>query len=255
MSNIPKIETLSQLEIKKFQEKKMQETLHYVNTNSPFYKKLFKTHNIDVSKIKTLEDLSSIPVTTKDDLQRYNADFLCVDKGKIIDYLTTSGTLGEPVVFAETANDLERLAYNELISFQCANGTPDDIYQLIVTLDRRFMAGMAYYDGIKKLGTGVVRVGPGNVGLQFDTINRIKPNALVTVPSFLLKMIEYANANHIDYQNTSIQKAICIGENIRTADFELNTLGKRIKDLWDIKLYSACKRGGNGGSNHHEYWS
>lgn len=237
--NIPEIEKQSLAEIKKFQEQGMMQTLCYVNEHSKFYKNLFAKHNIDVSKINTLEDLQQIPITTKDDLQKYNADFLCVEKRDIIDYLTTSGTLGDPVIFAETANDLRRLAYNELISFTCADGTADDIYQLIVTLDRRFMAGMAYYDGIKELGAGVVRVGPGNPGLQFDTIRRIQPDTLVTVPSFLLKMIEYAEVNGIDYKNSSIEKAICIGENLRDSDFELNTLGRQIKDKWDIKLYST----------------
>lgn len=260
---IPEIEKKSLSEIKKFQEQRLSETLKYVDEKSIFYKKLFAKHSIDINKIKTLEDLRELPVTTKDDLQQYNKDFLCVSNREIIDYLTTSGTLGDPVVFAETKNDLKRLAYNELISFSCADGTADDIYQLIVTLDRRFMAGMAYYDGIKELGAGVVRVGPGNPGLQFDTIKRIKPNTLVTVPSFLLKMIEYAELNNIDYKNSSIKKAICIGENLRDTNFKLNTLGKQIKQKWDIKLYSTYAstemaasftecRYGKGGHHHPE---
>ena len=52
--------------------------------------------------------------------------------------------------------------------------------------------------------------------------------------SFLLKLIEYAEANGIDYKNTSISKAICIGESLRNEDFSLTTLGQRIKDKWDI---------------------
>ncbi len=236
---IPEIELKPQSEIKRFQEEKLQELLQYLSVNSAYYQRFFKTHQVDINEIKTLEDLQRIPTTTKDDLQKYNQDFLCVPQNKIIDYLTTSGTAGDPVVFAETENDLQRLAYNEYISFVCATAKPDDIFQLMVTLDRRFMAGMAYYEGIRKLGAGVVRVGPGNPGLQFDTIERIKPTALVTVPSFLLKLIDYAEQHHIDYQNSSIKKAVCIGESLRNEDFSLNTLGQRIKEKWDIELYST----------------
>ncbi len=236
---IPEIELKSQEEIKAFQESKLQEALRYLNENSVFYQRIFKEHQVDIADIKKMEDLQRIPTTTKDDLQHYNTDFLCVTPDKIIDYLTTSGTAGDPVVFAETENDLRRLAYNEYISFACATARPDDIFQLMVTLDRRFMAGMAYYEGIRKLGAAIVRVGPGNPGLQFDTIERIKPTALVTVPSFLLKLIEYAEKHHIDYQNSSIKKAICIGESLRNDDFSLNTLGQRIKDKWDIELFST----------------
>ncbi len=236
---IPEIETKSAEEIKLFQEKKLKELIPYLAENSAFYKRFFKENNINTNEINTLEDLAKIPVTTKDDLQKYNADFSCVSPNKIIDYLTTSGTLGDPVVFTETEKDLQRLAYNEYISFACADAKSDDIFQLMVTLDRRFMAGMAYYEGIRKLGAGVVRVGPGNPGLQFDTIERIKPTALVTVPSFILKLIDYAEKHGIDYKNSSITKAICIGESLRNSDLSLNTLGQKIKDKWDIKLYST----------------
>ncbi len=260
---VPELERLNQKQIKAFQEIELKKLLHYLNTNSKFYQEHFEKHQIDLSKIECLEDLTKIPVTTKDDLQNQNFDFICVPKHQIIDYVTTSGTLGEPVVFAMTENDLERLAYNEFISFACASGDSNDLYQLMVTMDRRFMAGLAYYSGIRKLGAGVVRVGPGNPGLQFDTIQRIKPNAIVTVPSFIVKLIEYAEKNGIDYQNLGIQKAICIGESLRNADFTLNTLGQKIKDKWDIALYSTyastemgtafteCSAG-KGGHHHPE---
>src|SRR5690606_34194285 len=103
---IPKIEQASAQEIKIFQEEKLSELLVYLNGNSPYYQRLFKAHDIDINTIKTLEDLNKIPTTTKDDLQQYNDDFLCVPKSKIIDYVTTSGTLGDPVIFALTDNDL-----------------------------------------------------------------------------------------------------------------------------------------------------
>ncbi|MBN2165439.1 MAG: AMP-binding protein [Marinilabiliaceae bacterium] len=236
---IPEIEKKSQFEIKRFQESKLPELLEYLNTHSKFYQRFFNKHKIDIYKIKTLDDLRLIPTTSKYDLQTFNSDFLCVPAGKVIDYLTTSGTSGEPVVFAETENDLQRLAYNEYISFACATAEPSDIFQLMVTLDRRFMAGMAYYEGIRKLGAASVRVGPGNPGLQFDTIERIKPTALVTVPSFLLKLIEYAEKHNIDYRNCSVSKAVCIGESIRNDDLTLNTLGERIVEKWNIKLFST----------------
>lgn len=227
----------SKEEIKLFQEQQIPAILNYVKQNSLFYKQRFK--DIDLSKIKTIEDLSILPITTKEDLQSNNFDFICVEKDKIIDYITTSGTLGNPVTFTATENDLNRLATNEYLSFLCANGSEKDIYHLMVTLDRRFMAGMAYFLGLRKLGAGIVRVGPGNPELQFDTINRVSPTILVTIPSFLLKLIEYAEKNNFDYKNSSIKSAICIGEPIRDKDFNLNKLGQKIKSKWDIQLFST----------------
>ncbi len=236
---IPQIEKKTKAEIKRYQELRLVESLKYLSARSKFYKRFFAENKIDINKIKTLEDLTQIPVITKDELQKHNQDFICVEQNKIIDYLTTSGTLGDPVIFTQTEKDLQRLAYNEYISFACADAQKNDIFQLMVTLDRRFMAGMAYYEGIRKLGAGIVRVGPGNPGLQFDTIKRINPTAFVTVPSFLLRLIEYAESQGIDYKSSSIRKAVCIGESLRNPDFSLNTLGQRINEKWDIKLYST----------------
>lgn len=236
---IPRIEQQTAKEVRAFQEEKLKEMLQYVGQHSKYYQRLFAEKGIDINSIQSLNDLSKLPTTSKDELQEFNQDFICVTPNKIVDYITTSGTLGEPVTFAMTENDLERLAYNEQISFACAEADEHDIFQLMVTLDRRFMAGMAYFLGLRKLGAGIVRTGPGNPELQFDTIERIKPTAIVTVPSFLIKLIEYAEKNGIDYKNSSVKKAVCIGESLRNEDFTLNTLGKQIKEKWDIDLYST----------------
>jgi phenylacetate-CoA ligase len=236
---IPEIETKPLNEIKIFQEALLRTQLEYINKYSKFYSRMFHKNNIDISKIKTIEDLQSIPVTTKHDWQEYNSDFYCVDKRKVVDYITTSGTAGEPVTFIMTDKDLDRLAYNEAISLSCSDGTPDDIFQIATTLDRRFMAGLAYYLGIRKIGAGVVRVGNGIPEFQWDTIKRISPTAIIIVPSFLLKLIEFAEDNGIDYQSSSVKKAVCIGEPLRDPNLNLNIIGRKINEKWEINLYST----------------
>lgn len=236
---IPKIEIASKSEIKSFQEQKLTTLLEYVNQNSPFYKRLFEKENIDIKNIKTLEDLQLLPVTSKEDLQKYNDDFLCVPVNKIIDYATTSGTLGEPVTFGLTDKDLDRLAYNEAISFDCAGIKEGDVVQMMTTIDRRFMAGLAYFLGLRKMKVGVIRVGAGIPELQWDSILKYKPTYLITVPSFLLKLIEYAEIHKIDINNSGIKGAICIGESLRNQDFSMNILSKKITDKWNIKLFST----------------
>lgn len=234
-----KIEFSSLTDIKNYQEKQLIEQLNYLKLHSPFYKKLFASHKIDLNAIKKTEDLVAIPTTSKEIFNEQNFDFLCVEKGKIIDYTTTSGTTGKPVTVALTENDLQRLAQNEQQSFETAGAKSADVFQLMLTLDRQFMAGMAYYLGLRKIGAGIVRVGSVSPAMQWDNILRFKPNAIVAVPSFILKMIEYAEANNISLQNSSIEKAICIGEPLRNADLTPNILTKRILDKWKIQLHST----------------
>ena len=116
----------------------------------------------------------------------------------------------------------------------------DDVMQLMTTIDRRFMAGLAYFMGARELGCAIVRVGNGIPELQWDTIKRVKSTVGMVVPSFLIKMIEFAEKNGIDYNASTLKKAVCIGEALRTTDGELTTLGKRINEKWPtLELYST----------------
>lgn len=263
MNNIPEIEFQSADRVINFQWEKVSALLNYLQDKSPFYKNLFARHGISASSIGSWQSFEKLPTTAKDDLQNQNWDFLCVDRNKIVEYTSTSGTLGKPVTVALTENDLRRLAYNEAISFQCADGTSDDLYQLMLTLDRQFMAGIAYYEGIRKMGAGLIRVGPGLPALQWETIERLKPTALVAVPSFVVKLIEYAEQNKLNLNQSSVKKIICIGEPVRTKDLDSNPLAKRITGSWNVMLYGTyastemqtafteCKNG-KGGHLHPE---
>ncbi len=227
-------------QIAQFQNERLRESIAYLAQHSPFYRRMFSEQGINPAEIQTIDDLQKLPTTTKQDLQLHNADFLCVPATKVVDYVTTSGTLGEPVTFALTESDLQRLAYNEACSFTMAGCTDKDIMQLMTTIDRRFMAGLAYFLGARELGCGVVRVGNGIPELQWDTIRRIGSTACMVVPSFLTRMVEFADANGIDYNSSSLKRAICIGEALRTPEGEFTTLGKRINEKWSsLELFST----------------
>ena len=258
------IEFQTREEIQLFQEDLLRKQIAYLAAHSPYYKRVFANVGIRPEEIRTIKDLHRLPFTEKKDLQLYNDDFLCCPKTDIIDFVTTSGTLGDPVTFGCTEKDLQRLAYNEHKSFACAGVSKESVVQLMTTIDKRFMAGMAYFLGLRSLGAGVIRVGNGIPELQWDTIRRLHPDTLMCVPSFILRLIEYAQANHIDYRKSSVRRIIGIGEGLRNQDLTLNILGQRIHDLWpEVSLfatYSSTEMGatfsecefGQGGHVHPE---
>lgn len=222
------------------QSAQLKDLLHYLAGNCPFYKRLFAAQAVDFALINSISDLTLLPFTSKEDMQEYNDDFLCVPKSEVREYTATSGTLGKPVIIALTENDLQRLAYNEEQSFRIADGNAEDVYQLMLTLDRQFMAGMAYYSGIRKMGAASVRTGPGLPSLQWETAERLKTTALVTVPSFLPVLANWSREHGKNIADATIQKVIAIGEPLRREDFSLNALGFAIKESWpDLKLYST----------------
>ncbi len=233
------MEGQSTAEIKAYQEELLRRQLVYLKEKSPYYGQLFAKHGIDVLAISTIEDLSVIPTTTKDDIQQHNEEFFCVDRSDIVDYCSTSGTLGRPVSFGLTESDLERLAYNEMRSFETIGVKRGDLVQLMTTMDRRFMAGLAYFLGLRKMGAGILRVGSGVPQMQWDAILQYKPRFLIAVPSFLLKMIEYAEQHGIDYRNSGVETVLCIGESLRDQQFHDSLLSSRITEKWPVKLHST----------------
>ena len=240
MKRDPQLQFKSREEIANFQDISLRDTLNYVLSHSPYYINLFKKKGIDVSAINKVSDLSLLPTTNKQDLQLNNDLFLCVPRDKVIDYVTTSGTLGEPVTFMLTENDLDRLAYNEMISFTTAGCEENEVIQIMTTLDRRFMAGLAYFMGARRLGSGIVRVGNGIPELQWSSILNVKPESCIVVPSFLIKLAEYASKNNIELSESSLKRAICIGEPLRDTDLTDNTLTRKIKQLWpNLSLHST----------------
>ncbi len=215
----------------------LRHSLDYLRQYSPFYKE--KLGGVNLS-LQTLKDLQDLPFTSKEDMQARNMDFLCVPRSAIREYTATSGTMGKPVTIALTESDLQRLAYNEAQSFSCADGTRHDVCQLALTLDRQFMAGMAYYSGIRAMGAASVRTGPGLPALQLETAERLHSTCIVGVPSFLAAMADWAVAEGKDLKQSSVKKAVCIGEPLRNADFSLSALGNKLAVSWPaLKCYST----------------
>jgi len=237
MQFIPELERQSPEAQAQYQADKLRDLLLYLNQKSPFYREMFIAHSIDIAAIKAVTDLVNIPCTTKKDLQQDNFKFLCVPREKVREYTATSGTLGQPVTIALSEHDLERLAYNEYLSFTCME--PGHNYQLMLTLDRQFMAGMAYYSGLRKTGGTIIRTGPGMPSMQWDIINRYQTDTLVAVPSFLLRMIEYAKSNNIELLNGPVKKVLAIGESVRDKDLLPGTLARKIYEDWKIDIYGT----------------
>lgn len=230
---------LNQEEIKLKQLDMLRETLNYVQENSTYYQNAFTKAGVNPKAIGSIDDFKKLPFTTKDDLANNADDFVCIDRLKIADFTSTSGTTAEPVNVPLSFYDVSRLAYNEYQSFKTAGCTSDDVFQLSTTMDKRFMAGMAYYEGVRKLGAGLIRVGTSSPALQWDSILRYQPTVLIAIPSFVVKMLEYAESAGIDPNKTGVKKIIAIGQPIRKSDFSLNGIGKGIVSKWDVQLYST----------------
>jgi phenylacetate-CoA ligase len=217
--------------------KSVLETLVHAKKNSPFYANSLS--GFSFTEDLTHDQIRNLPFTTKEDVSQDNRSFLAVPLTQVAEYNTTSGTSGEAITLFLTKSDLVRLAKNERDSLALTGANSEDVFQLMTTIDKQFMAGLAYYLGVQELNAGMIRIGPGVPALQWRSILLYNPTVLIAVPSFIINLIDYAKSNQIDFKNSSVRSIVCIGEAIREDDFSLNVLGTRIKEDWNVELFST----------------
>lgn len=214
-------------------------TFAHASKYSPFYREHFRRAGIPAGHVPSLSDLALIPPIDKSVLSEQNDSFLCVPARKVVDIVTTSGTTGKPIATMLTERDLQRLAYNEYLSFRCTGLTAADTVLIAVTLDRCFIAGMAYYLGLRMLGCAAIRVGPTTPMMHLEMMRRFAPTAIVGVPSFLRMLAGAASDNGLDPARSTVRRLVCIGEPVRNEQLLPNPAGADLEDRWNAKVFST----------------
>jgi phenylacetate-CoA ligase len=225
-------------EIRRVQEGLLRKHLEYAASRSPYYRKLFRENGIDAAGI-TPDSLPLVPLTDKAALGGQNELFRAVPMTRIVDIVLSSGTTGRATTVMYTEGDLRRLAYNEKISLSGCGLTRKDVVLLTCTMDRCFIAGLAYFSGVRSLGAAAVRNGLSSVESHLEIIRRLAPTVLVGVPTFLLKLGRFMQSGKIDPAGTGVRKLVCIGEPIRDRDLSFLPVGRRLEEVWGAKIYST----------------
>lgn len=223
--------------VKKLADANFLKTLNYCMKHSRFYQKHYR--NVDLSVIKGVDDIAKLPFTTKDDIANFTDDFQCVDERSVVEIATTSGSTGHPLMLKYTKKDLERLALNEHLAFHNAGIDENDTVLITVTIDKCFIAGLAYYIGLNSVGAASVRVGPKFPEMLFKMAEVTKPTAMIGVPTYLDKVFDIAAAEGNEGVFRTVKKLICIGEPVKEKDLSLNAIGKRLSEKYNAGIFST----------------
>lgn len=231
----------------------------YCYAHSRFYRERFDASGLRPEDVGRIEDLAAIGFTTKSDLSEHSDKLLCVSEREIVDVCQTSGTTGSPVCLLQSESDLRRLAYNERQCFSAAGLGPEDRVIVACALGRCFMAGLAYFEGLRSLGATAVRIGGGSPSLLAEGVLVHRPTAIVGVPSAILAAGRVLEGRGIDCGELGVRRLICIGEPVRNPDMSLSVLGERLSGLWSARVlgtyastematsFAECDDGSGGG--------
>ena len=207
--------------------KMLRKHLSFCKERSPFYRELLA--GFDVENM-TVDDVAQLPFTCKEDVVRDYRKFVCCKQEEIRDIVFTSGSTGTPSRFVYTLEDLLRNTYNEERCYKIAGVTPQDTILLTCTMDRCFIAGLAYYTGGVKAGAAVLRNGLASLESHLWIIAETSPSVLVGIASFLVKLAEHARKEGVSLE--CVKRIVCVGEPIKNNDLSFNGIGRRLQDLF-----------------------
>lgn len=223
-------------ELKKLQEKILMEHLKFCKANSPYYREKLAEIRLDGDSFP-LERLHELPFSDRDTIAAQGTGMLAVPEKDIADIVFSSGTTGRPIPIYYSANDMRRLAFNEEKAFRNCGMTDTDRVLLTCTIDRCFIAGEAYYMGVRAIGAAAIRNGLNTLESHASVIQTLAPTMIVGVPSFLKRLGQYLKAENIPA--SSVRGLVCIGEPLRERDLSLNSLGLALKKIWNAEVYST----------------
>ena len=186
------IETMPREELEKLQLEKLKYIAKYCYDNVPLYKRKFDEAGFDPAKIKTLSDIQYIPYTTKADFRdNYPFGMFAVPVKDVVRLHASSGTTGKPTVVGYTKNDIDMWSDCMARLVTAAGATDEDIVQISFGYGL-FTGALGLHYGLEKIGATVVPCSSGNTEKQVMLMKDFGTTALVSTPSYALRIGEVA---------------------------------------------------------------
>jgi phenylacetate-CoA ligase len=196
-----KDETLPRDELHNLQIKRLRQTLLRVYNNVPFYREKFEDLGILPHDIRTMEDISKLPFTTKKDLRNhYPFGLFAVRQDAVVRIHSSSGTTGKPTVVGYTRSDMD--VWNEVMArvFTMGNVTSEDTVHNAYGYGL-FTGGLGIHNGAETVGATVVPSSGGFTSRQLLLMKDFGATVLTSTPSFALHLAEVAKEEGYDLHN------------------------------------------------------
>ena len=169
---------------------KLKSLLKRVVEGSPFYQKKFREANVDIEKIRSLEDLKLLPFTHKEELRdAYPLGLQAVPDSAVVRIHSSSGTTGKPVIIPYTRKDVDVWAELMMRCYMLAGLTNQDRIQITPGYGL-WTAGIGFQLGAERLGAMAIPTGPGNTEKQLEMLTDLKTTALASTSSYALLLAE-----------------------------------------------------------------
>ena len=229
----PEVETLSEEGLRALQLERLQKTVRHC-MNSPFYQKKFQELGVSPEDIKTLDDISKLPFTSKEDLrENYPFGLACVPLKDCVRLHSSSGTTGNPTVVLHTQKDLDEWANAVARCLWMVGSRPEDVFQNSAGYGM-FTAGLGFQYGAEKVGMLTVPAAAGNTIRQIKFIKDFGTSVLHAIPSYASRIYEVMKDEGVDPRKDTKLRVLCIG-----AEPHSEEQRQRIEQNLGVKAYNS----------------
>ncbi len=228
----PAIETMSREELSKLQLKRLKETISQAS-KSPYYAKVLGEMGINADSINSIDDITKLPFTTKNDLrENYPFGLNAVPQSQVVRLHSSSGTTGNPIVVCHTQGDLDIWANRVARCMYMVGLRNTDVFQNTSGYGM-FTGGLGIHNGAERLGALMVPAATGNSPRQIKFITDFGTTAIHAIPSYAIRLAEVFKEQNIDPRDTTL-KTLIIGAEPHTEEQR-----QKIEKLLGVKAYNC----------------
>jgi phenylacetate-CoA ligase len=231
-----KIECANKEDLKNLQSERLVKLVKYIYDNSPAYKQKLDKAGIIPTDIKSIDDITKLPFTPKEDLRdSYPFGLFSTDIKNVAEIHVSSGTTGNPTVVGYTKRDLNLWANVAARSIACAGGNKGDKIQISYGYGL-FTGGLGIHYGALRLGATIIPTATGQTKRQIKLMQDFKPRIIACTPSYILYLAEEMKSLGIDTKSCSWEVGIFGSEPWTTAmrDKIDATLGLTATDIYGL---------------------
>lgn len=227
------IETASREQITQWQNERLLKTVKRVYENVPYYKEKMDEADVKPEDIKSIDDLSKLPFTCKQDLRdTYPYGLFACSMDDVVRVHASSGTTGKQTVAGYTANDLE--IWNDICARQLVATGADKSSKVHVSYGYGlFTGGFGFHGGATKLGALAIPVSSGNTARQITILQDFGSDVLCCTPSYAMYIAETMEKQGIDTSKLPLKAGI-FGAEPWTQEMRL-----QLEEKLNIKAYDV----------------
>jgi phenylacetate-CoA ligase len=202
------VECMNRDELRIVQGERLRETVERIYFHVPFYRQKMQEKGLGPENIQSLDDISKLPFTSKNDLRdNYPFGLFAIPMSEIVRLHASSGTTGKPTVVGYSRRDIATWSEVMARTLYSAGATKDDFIHIAFGYGL-FTGGLGLHYGGEKIGASVIPVSGGNTKRQLQLMHDFGSTVLACTPSYALYLAEALEESGLNREDLRLRVGV-----------------------------------------------